>query len=104
VKQKHDKKAHGVRYTEESKRMGVRMLKKKGATVQAVAEELGISARTLRRWAKEAGVERPGQQRQFDREKIMTLLGNNKTTAEVAAKLGCSARHVRAVRNGSVGA
>lgn len=102
MKKKLDKKAHGVRYTEESKRMGVKMLKKKGATVQQVSDELGISARTLRRWAKEAGEVLPGQQRRYDREQIKQLVKRH-TTKEVAAKLGCSERHVRMVRNGYVG-
>jgi len=102
TKKQRDTKAHGVRYDEESKKRGASLLSKKGATVASVAKELGISPRTLRRWAIECNVERPGQQRQFDRDRILRLLTSNGTAA-VAAKVGCSQRHVRAVRSGRAG-
>ena len=102
VTKQRDTKAHGVRYDDESKKRGAKLLSKKGATVASVSKELGISPRTLRRWAIEYKVDRPGKQRQFDRERILRLLSSN-GTAEVAAKVGCSQRHVRAVRSGRAG-
>ena len=92
---------HGHRYEEADKTRGAKLLKAKGATVADVAKELGISVRTLRRWATERGVDCPGN-RKYDHEKIRSLLEHGKTTGEVASLVGCSVRLVRAVRAGEV--
>ena len=96
-----DKSAHGARYEERDKKRAANMLKKKDATVAAVAKELEIPRRTLRRWAKRYGVECPGNRRVYDHKLIKRELRKKDMTLDgVAAKAGCSVRLVRAVRNG----
>lgn len=101
AKKKRDKSANGTRYTEASKKRGAKMLEKKGATVASVAKSLGIPGRTLTRWAAKYGVDRPGNERVYDRTLIRReLRKKNSTLDAVAAKVGCSVRLVRAVRSG----
>ena len=96
----YDSKAHGRRYDDDQRTRALLLLAETGS-VKAAAKAVGATRRTVRRWARRAGLE-PREGRKYDRQAILDAIDRGASVPEIRKAFGCCERYARGVKSGEL--
>lgn len=91
-------------YSAETKRKAI-VLYEHGMAIEQIAKRKGMpSAKTIRKWLRDAKKKLRGYQRQYPREKILAMLNDNVPRSTIRKRFGCSEKYLSQLANGKIAA